>query len=329
MAKFKVSIGIIIIIISITLGIYFNYYSEGKLAGNVVDDITPARDIEFFFYDTKTNCTINGEVYVGDHLLGSTEEGSLWITEKEYQNNFYETAKVSIIGATDNCFGKDSNLPFKEVWNIPDLEYYLENDEPLLLELELNPRWPYYPEEMQGFVRPEEVAEKLSSMNINENYSQLESIEKIFGKVYMNWVSDSGRFGLMEYWQTPSEFIKNKGGDCEDWAVYFLSLLRKHDPDLNCYAAVWHTHVNVLCHIDKKFIILDQDKVRKNLVLDEEESLQDNQIEARKWRNDYFKEYGIESDERILYYLFNEEEYIEFENGQEDFISWILETAGI
>ena len=44
----------------------------------------------------------------------------------------------------------------------------------------------------------------------------------------------------------------------------------------------------------------------------------------------YFDKYGgIPLDERNLYSLFNDKEFIQFENGQEDFISWVLERGGI
>jgi hypothetical protein len=43
----------------------------------------------------------------------------------------------------------------------------------------------------------------------------------------------------------------------------------------------------------------------------------------------HFEKYGLSPDERILFYLINEEEIIEFENGQEDFIAWVLERGGI
>ena len=326
MRKVKISIWVLIVIVAIVLGIYFNYHSESPI---IPEEAIIEKNVELYFYDLEENCTLDGEVFIEHYSLGNTKNGILLLNESLYEDKFFENARVSIIGTTDYCFGKDSDLPFKEVWEVPNLEYYFEYKKPLLFEAEVSPRRPYYPEEMQGFVRPEEVAESLSKININENDSQSENIEKILRRTYLNWVSDSLRFGKAEYWQTPLEFIHNKGGDCEDWAVYFLSLLRKYDSNLNCYAAVWHTHVNVLCQINQTFIILDQDKIRTDLVLHGEWSIQDNQIAARSWRNNYFRGYGIDPDERILYYLFNEEEYIEFENGQEDLIDWILKTAGI
>jgi len=205
------------------------------------------------------------------------------------------------------------------------LEYYFENKELVPFLSELDPRKPLYLEAMQGFIRPEEVVKRLSEIDINKNYSQLENMEKIFDSTYMNWVSDWARFKQKEYWQTPSDFILNKGGDCEDWAIYTLSLLRAYDTNLNCYAALWSTHVNVICQLNQTFIILDQDKIRSNLVLDSEWSFQENEIQVRTWKNNYLDSFGFSGE---LFGLFNEKEFIEFENNQ-DFIDWVLEKGEI
>ena len=309
---------------------FINFFENSVNSGHVLfEKIVPERNIEFSFYDTKENCTIDGEVFVENNSLGNTKNGIFLLNESEYLTNLFGSVKISIIGQTDYCFGDDSGLPFKESWIVSDLDYYFENNESLFFEAEVNPRWPYYPEEMQGFVRPEEVSERFSKIILEKDNSKFQHIEKIFKYTYMNWASDINRFGELEYWQTPSNFIRNKGGDCEDWAIYFLSLLRKYDSDLDCYAAIWSTHVNVLCQINQTFIIFDQSQIQKNLHLKEELTIQDNKINARKWRNDYFDLYGIGPNEGVLFYLLNEEEYIEFQDGQEDFIEWLLERAEV
>jgi len=275
----------------------------------------------------NNSCKLDGEIFFGENLVGFSKGGRANISKEDYLS--FWTGEITLRGITDSCFGRDSSLPFIEEWAIKDLNYYFENDELLKFMTDFNPRWPYYPEAMQGFIRPNEVKEKFSKINLNENNSAFENIEIIFGHTYMNYVSDRGLFKEEEFWQTPSEFISNKGGDCEDWAVYLTSLLRAYDPNLSCYAAIWYTHVNVLCHLDNKFVLMDQDKVKSNLALEKDLIFQDNQIKVRSWRNGYFEKYGIPPDERILFYLINDEEIIEFENGQEDLINWILERGGI
>lgn len=321
-----------IIVAIIILFITFIFIFYGKVEEELESDdwlVNLETDsIELIFYDNKTSCPLDGNIYFGNNLLGESQ-GGVFLLSKENYDNFWGGGAVSIKGLTNYCFGENTNLPFVEYWEISDLDYYFEYEEPVEFETTLTPRQPRYLEEMQGFIRPYEITERLSKIGIDKNDSHSENIEKILGHTYMNYVSDIGRFRELEYWQTPSDFIKNKGGDCEDWAIYAVSLLRGYDSNLNCYAASWYTHMNVLCQINNLFIILDQDKIRKNVVLDEKLSFQENQIEARSWRNNYFKDYGIAPDERILFYLFNEEKVIEFENGQEDFIAWVLETGGI
>ena len=283
---------------------------------------------DLYFYDLKTNCSLSGTLEIGN-FTAEIIDGKYKLFEKEYQDakvaSGSEDVSLVLYGTTSFCFGKNSNLPFYLYWISENI---LEYDD-YTFEVEFNPRSPYYPKAMQGFIRPNEVQERLSKISTNENNTDLENIEIIFGKTYMNYASDKGLFKEQDYWQTPSDFISNKQGDCEDWAIYTTSLLRAYNSSLNCYLAVWSTHVNVICQIDKHFIILDQDKIRSNLVLDEDLIFQDNQVNARSWRNNYFEKYGLSPDERILFYLINEEEIIEFENGQEDFIAWVLERGGI
>ncbi|NCN86247.1 hypothetical protein GW932_00270 [archaeon] len=280
--------------------------------------------VNITIYDTITNCSLDGKLFVNGIFVDYVVQGTYELYEDEIINS-NNIQNISILGNTNNCFGNNSNLPYYVEWDVFDLFDYMNYE----LIVDLNPRWPDNPKSMQGFVRPEEVADRYSKINIDEENTVLENLEKIFAYGYMNYVSDKNRFGEDEYWQTPSDFIRNKGGDCEDWAIYMLSLIQRYDSELDCYLAVWYTHVNVLCSINKTFIILDQEKVRKNLVLDEDISLQENQIKVRTWRNDYFETYGIRPDERVLFYLINEKEIIEFENGQEDFVEWVLRKGEI
>ena len=277
---------------------------------------------ELYFYESNTNCSLSGKLSIGNFNT-NVVDGYYNISFLDYQNinNF----TVILSGVTDYCFGDDANLPYYVVWESD----YITDYSDYTFEATFNPRWPTEPQAMQGFIRPEEVEERYQRISIDEDETDLENLERIFSTSYMNWVSDPGRFGEVEYWQTPNDFIQSNGGDCEDWAIYMESLIKRYNSDLNCYLAIWHTHVNILCDIENKFIILDQEKIRKNLVLDNDSSLQENQIKVRSWRNNYFEEYGISSDERMLYYLIDNDEIIYFEDGKEDFINWVLKRGGI
>jgi len=42
---------------------------------------------------------------------------------------------------------------------------------------------------------------------------------------YPQYKKDIDQFGKKDYWQTPYEFEKNNGGDCEDFCIYFMATL--------------------------------------------------------------------------------------------------------
>jgi hypothetical protein len=274
------------------------------------------------FLEKKTSCHIDGEVSMGGKILGRSKNGKFDLSLEDY--DAYWNGEVGIEGIADSCYGNDANLPIVGYWTIDNLDYYYKTGEEISFAIEINLRHPQYPRAMQGFIRPEEVRVKLDRVDFDEEASERERVETIYKYTYMNYVSDRGWFGEDEYWQTPSDFILNKGGDCEDWAIYFISLLRLHDPELECYMALWQTHANVLCYVDETFMIMDQDQVKKALRLDKGLTIQEQKIETRRWRNAYFEEYGISNSDRNLHYLFNEKDFIEFEQ-KEDFVQWVVD----
>jgi hypothetical protein len=281
--------------------------------------------VTLYFYENKTLCPLNGNITIKDKLVGESKDGEYPLPKTEYYN--IEGSEIELKGLTDSCFGSNANLPFIEYWTLPDLDNSFEDNETAKFVTEFNPRLPRYYEEMQGFIRPYEAKERLSRIPLNENNSDLKNLDIIFESTYMNYVTDQGQFGKSDYWQTPKNFIDNKGGDCEDWAIYTVSLIRAYNPNLNCYAASWLTHMNVLCAIENKFIILDQEKIRGSFTFDNKLILQDNEVNAHTWINNYFAKYGIPPDERIIYELFNEKDIIVFENGQKDFFNWVMNTG--
>ena len=132
----------------------------------------------------------------------------------------------------------------------------------------------------------------------------------------------------VDYWQTPEETAKLKKGDCEDWAILILSMFREYNPSLNCYGALWETHMSVLCYSDSSFLIYDQAKTKFKTTLetenmDQEIVIQENKVAIRSMLNSYFSDYGISPNQRKLYSLFNEKELFIF-NSTEDFVNWAI-----
>ncbi len=306
-----------------------NSYSDNNPAEATANvNSNQAKEINLIFYDTNTNCKLNGNVSVNGLSLGSSQGGVFVLSEKDYNEKFKFNSSISISGRTDSCFGDNSNLPFARFWNVNDLEYYFDNAEDVPFEVSLTPRQPFNYEEMMGFVRPEEEMGALKGIYLNEGDTTIQDVDNIFSKYYLGYVSDSNRFSSDEYWQTPAELKKNMGGDCEDWAIGFVSLLRAYNSSLNCYAAVWDSHVNVICHINSVFIVYDQSKITKAYSVDANPSGsliidQENRAGIRSWINGYFEEYGLSAKDRKLYALFNEKDIITF-SSTEEFISWTV-----
>lgn len=333
---------ILIAISIILLGILIFYINDARQTGQVIEENSQANGLSnlsnlssnamenqvkegtLYFYDRNTNCSLNGEVYINDVMVGNSEEGKIIIENEEYGVD----SKVEIKGNTDYCFGKNVNLPFFASWTVPDLGYYVQSGGLISLGADLNLRNPGYYEEMQGFIRPQEVQGDLAQIGISSNDSLKENMDKIYKFYYLSYMSDTSLFNTADYWQTPAETRINRGGDCEDWAVKFLSMLRAYNDSLNCYVALWDTHANVICRIGTQFLIYDQDRVNGVVKLEsnyENDSsiTQENKVIFRGMLNNYFKEYGLSVNQRKLSALFNDKELITF-NSTEDFVDWAV-----
>ena len=59
---------------------------------------------------------------------------------------------------------------------------------------------------------------------VNYSLDELESVNRKVNNDF-EYISDIELYGRLDYWATPQEFIDNRGGDCEDFAIYKNSLL--------------------------------------------------------------------------------------------------------
>lgn len=285
--------------------------------------------IKFIFYDNKAGCKLNGKIYVDNILLGETNGGIFILTENEYKQKFKTNSTLRIFGRTDSCFLNDMNLPFVGDWIIYDLQYNFDNYQDETFELILNPRSPRDYIEMQDFVRPEETKTYLED-NLRRYFENdtWDDLDIIASKMKISYVSDEKRFNQLEYWQTPAEVLKIKTGDCEDWAITTLSLIRAYNNSIDCYNIVWQNHISIFCYNNNRFVIYDQDKTKFSTSLETKNTnystiIQENKIAIREMRNNYFDWYGLRPNERRMYALFNERELITFEK-EEDFVDWAI-----
>jgi len=327
-------LGIAVILI-VSFAVYFVLSSDTEVTGSAIDNPdaqaenvqAEVRAIKLIFYDKENNCSLNGKLYVDDVLLGETESGAFVLNESEYNERFTQNSSLYIFGRTDYCFKSDANLPFSGNWNVYDLQSYFESNADMNFELDVNPRWPTSFLEMQDFIRPEEAENyfntKIEKYLENDTWADLDRIAD-FG---MRYRSDSLMFNTSEYWQTAAETLQRGHGDCEDWAVATLSLMRAYDSSAKCYVIVWDTHMSILCYNGKSFAIYDQDETKFATSLDvrsdEEIVRQENEAAIRRMRNNYFDLYGIKPNERRMYAIMNEEEIIVFKDD-EDFVDWAV-----
>lgn len=314
---------------------YYDIYEEdtsrNKLAFIVNGEQLNPKKINLIFYENSTRCELNGEIYVQGKYIGKTESGKYLLDRNIYKEIFdNNSTELYISGLTDSCFELNVNLPFVRHWEVYDLAYYFENSEDVIFEESFNPRAPENYETMQKFIRPKETIEYYNKeiSKYIKNDSIEENLDEINGHSRISYTSDWSLFNEAEYWQTPSEVIKEHRGDCEDWAITTLSFMKNYNSSISCYNTLWETHMGIFCYFDNKFIIYDQDRVKSFVALNannkyDSEILQENKSKLRKMLNDYFEEYGIDPLERRLYALFNEEELITFEENEE-FINWAV-----
>jgi len=50
-----------------------------------------------------------------------------------------------------------------------------------------------------------------------------------------SYISDQDQFGVLEYYQSPEEFVKNKQGDCEDYGIYINHYLTQLNYETKMY----------------------------------------------------------------------------------------------
>lgn len=286
--------------------------------------------IELDFYDKNTNCSLNGEVYGNGIYLGNSQNGTFYLSLADYiriinnSNNHSQTI-FNVKGRTDYCFDL-MDFVFDKSWIVnTNLTPYFNYEQKIFFEANYNPRYPSSYGEMQGFIRPNETSFYLSRLKISSGET-LENIEKI-SKFNLNYLDDSINFNTNEYWQTPYETLIRQSGDCEDWGVTVLSLIKNYDINLKCYNALWQNHLSVFCYYNNHYILLDQKKTKKEAVIyrnkNDSASIQGNKIELRNLLSSYFKDYGLNANENKIEALINEKEIVLFKSNEE-FINWAL-----
>jgi len=320
MKKKSKNILTLILIILIVLIILFLFFIFPEIIGYVIK--APKKQVSFYFYDKQTNCPLNGYVFEGDELVGKSYDGYFNLTYENYQENFQNNENISIFGKMGSCFGKNEGLYFDKYWQNIKIEKYYFNGESLFnFEAGIDSNNPSK-REFIGFVQPEKVKAEINKIELKgSKLGDLSAINQHLNEI-VNYKRDWGFNKETNYWQTPTETLERKEGDCEDFSVALLSLFFAYDSSLNCYNIIFSSHVTTFCYVENYYIYYDQGKTEVKKQIDRNSI---NAIEQLKeLKKDYLENYGIDiknENETKAYYAFNDNSYTEF-NSEDEFVNW-------
>ena len=105
------------------------------------------------------------------------------------------------------------------------------------------------------------------SLSLRELARQLQTPDDIAHFLWRNFLfeNDQSQFGTEEHWQTPEEFLMNRRGDCEDFAIFAREILRLHGTTaflLNIYGGHF-SHTVCVFREDGRYSVLDGTEVRR------------------------------------------------------------------
>jgi hypothetical protein len=123
-----------------------------------------------------------------------------------------------------------------------------------------------YTHNYTAFIQPETVKTLCKSI-IDSNKTILENLGTLYNYVLDNieYAYDNDTHpGYWDYWQTPTQTLQLKKGDCEDMSILLLSLIKAYKPDLNAWLiSIFSTtpsgvgHSAVVVSFEQNVTILD------------------------------------------------------------------------
>lgn len=304
---------VLLMIIIVTLPVFI----LPKFIGYVVKE--QKKQVQFYFYD-ETNCSLNGYVFSGNKLIGKAENGYFNLTYSNYKENFKIDKNISIFGKLGSCF--DSELLFDKYWKaFPIAEYYFAGETVFNFKTKIQLNNPTR-RELLAFIQPQKVNSELNRIPIkNSTLDDLSEINKYLNNK-VNYAKDWDFNKEVNYWQTPSETLTVKRGDCEDFSTTFLSLVLAYNSSLNCYNIIFSSHVTTFCQIGSYYIYYDQQRTELKRQIKDKSNEEETKSKLRELKKDYFDNYGLTSQNKTrAYYAFNDNQFIEFKDN-EDFIDW-------
>lgn len=276
------------------------------------------KQVQFYFYDEQINCSLNGYVFVGNELIGKTENGYFNLSYENYENNFKNQENISLFGSLKECFNLD--LFFDKYWeNFEIQDYYFFGESVFIFKTKINPTNPSK-RELLGFIQPGKLESELSSINLNQEILKDLSEINNYANNKISYVKDWDFNKETNYWQTPFQTLNLRQGDCEDYSTTLLSLFLAYNSSLNCYNIILSSHVTTFCYISNYYVYYDQGKTELKKQINKI-NVEETKSLLKKLNQDYFGHYAIIENESKAYYAFNDNQYIEF-SDEDDFIDW-------
>ncbi len=85
-----------------------------------------------------------------------------------------------------------------------------------------------------------------------------------FMKKNFEFVEDQKLFGVEDYWQSPEEFLMQRKGDCEDYALFTDYLLKSQGFEswvISFYDSTGYGHTVTFFKVNGKFNVMNEDRL--------------------------------------------------------------------
>jgi len=234
----------------------------------------PRFDISLFEYDKFGGNPVNATLYCGDTIIGPLIGGHV---------NASKTELLAAVGATNCTISFIGNFTiFEKPYRFNFCGWTLDRpfvsqysywapflDDPFEMYLRRAPC-----DTPMSFVTPDDTMvkyrlQRYMAVKTTDTYMDLDNIRHYMEKDF-GYTSDKELFKAGDWWQLPTEFMSVKSankGDCEDWAVSFLSLAYAREPT-RCWGmgvgfmypndTIEEAHVSVFCDVNGVHKIYDQ-----------------------------------------------------------------------
>jgi hypothetical protein len=289
----------------------------------ITANVVSSGAVNLKFSDPSKNCNLDGELVIDGVSIGNTQEGSISVPKTQFEKENRDL-KIVLNGYSSSCYNKDSNLPFSQEWELSSTTLSEKNEVSFITNLSL--RVPSNYDSAEKFIDSASVKDYFETNLRSKMTGDLnEDLVSISG-IRMTYISDEDLFNSNNYWQKASETLNRKEGDCEDWSIAVVSLIKYYNPELDCYALQWQDHISVLCYNEGSYSMIDQANTKVTGVLQKGDG-QINEIEnkakLREMLNTYFSSFGFAPGEQEIQAVFDDNSSQSFDN-QEEFINWMI-----